>query len=116
MLVARRNRGGLRPVARAHPPVRNARPESDRANAADGSGATPTCGEGRLMGIKPQTEKRFMQTVIDYARLRGWLVYHALDSRGSAPGFPDLVFARDGDVVFAELKIGSKKPTKDQLA
>lgn len=66
------------------------------------------------MGVKKQTEKRFMQTVIDLARLRGWLVYHALDSRGSTPGFPDLVFARDGDVVFAELKVGKNKPTAEQ--
>jgi hypothetical protein len=55
-----------------------------------------------------------MQTVIDLAKLRGWLVYHTLNSRGSAAGFPDLVLARDGDVVFAEVKIGNNKPTKAQ--
>ena len=68
------------------------------------------------MGVKRQTEKQFMQTVIDLAKLRGWLTYHALDSRGSAPGFPDLVFARDGDVIFAELKVGDNKPNADQQA
>ena len=51
-----------------------------------------------------QTETQFQKAVIEYARARGWFVYHTYDSRRSAPGFPDLVMARKGEVVFAELK------------
>ncbi len=50
------------------------------------------------------TEKAFMQNVLDLARLTGWRCYHTHDSRRSAAGFPDLVMARDGRVLFAELK------------
>ena len=50
------------------------------------------------------TETQFQTKVVDLARARGWLVYHTYDSRRSAPGFPDLVLARDGRVMFVELK------------
>ena len=51
-----------------------------------------------------ETEAGFMATVVDLARLRGWLVYHTHDSRHSPAGFPDLVLVRGGRLVFAELK------------
>lgn len=66
------------------------------------------------MGIPRQSEKAFMATVVAYARLHGWLVYHTRDSRGSAEGYPDLTFARNGVVVFAELKLEGKMPTAEQ--
>lgn len=51
------------------------------------------------------TEKAFMQTVIDAARLAGWLVYHPFDSRRSEPGYPDLTLVHpERGLVFAELK------------
>ena len=50
------------------------------------------------------TEKAFQAAVIQLAQLAGWNVYHAFDSRRSAPGFPDLTLAKKGRVVFAELK------------
>lgn len=50
------------------------------------------------------SEKEFQAAVVQLARLRGWLVYHTFDARRSEPGFPDLVCARNGRVVFAELK------------
>ena len=51
------------------------------------------------------TEAEFQAAVIEVAELCGWMVFHAYDSRRSAgPGFPDLVLARRGRVVFAELK------------
>jgi hypothetical protein len=68
------------------------------------------------MGIEKQTEAQFQATVLAVARVRGWLVYHVPDSRRSTPGFPDLVMARDGDVIFAELKLDGKKPTPAQQA
>lgn len=50
------------------------------------------------------TEKAFQEKVLQYARLTGWLAYHPFDSRHSTEGFPDLVLARAGRIVFAELK------------
>jgi len=50
------------------------------------------------------SEKDFQAKVSKAARDRKWLVYHTLNSRGSAAGFPDLVLARPGRVIFAELK------------
>ncbi len=61
----------------------------------------------------PQSEKQFQAAVIEYAKLNGWLVYHTRNSRGSEPGFPDLVLVHPGSgdsvprrprLVFAELK------------
>lgn len=50
------------------------------------------------------SEADLQSAVIDLAKLRGYLCYHTHDSRRSAPGFPDLVFARRDRLVFAELK------------
>lgn len=59
------------------------------------------------------TERQFQELVIEYAHLRGWLVHHTRPARTSKgyrtaiqgdTGFPDLVLARNGIVVFAELK------------
>lgn len=54
-----------------------------------------------------QAEKQFMDAVIQWAELNGWLVYHTYDSRHSQKGFPDLVMVRKGVLVFAELKASS---------
>ncbi len=58
------------------------------------------------------SEKAFQRAVVEYARLAGWKVYHIHDSRRSESGFPDLVLARRGRVIFAELKTekGRVKP------
>lgn len=59
------------------------------------------------------SEADFQAAVIDYAWLRQWLVTHFRPARTMAgyrtpitgtPGFPDLVLARDGVVLIAELK------------
>lgn len=50
-----------------------------------------------------------MQSVVDAARLNGWLVYHTHDSRRSAEGFPDLVMLRLSRMVVAELKTPTAK-------
>lgn len=76
------------------------------------------------------TEREFQREVIRYARSRGWMVAHFGNSvkivrQGStyktipdpdAAGFPDLVMARRGRLVFAELKAKGKKPTEKQRA
>lgn len=55
----------------------------------------------QLIGM---SEARFQADVVDLARKRGWSVYHPYDSRRSSPGFPDLVLARAGRIIVAELK------------
>ena len=50
------------------------------------------------------TEQDWQATVVEYARLTGWLCFHAFDARRSEPGFPDLVLVRAARLVFVELK------------
>ena len=69
------------------------------------------------------SEDAFQALVIDYARLHGWLVHHTRPARtaqgwrtslqGDA-GFSDLVMARGGRVVFAELKAAKGRLTAEQ--
>ena len=65
--------------------------------------------------MKPAiTEKAFQASVVELARYCGWKAYHTFDSRRSDPGFLDLVLARHPQLVFAELKVGTNKLTKEQ--
>jgi hypothetical protein len=61
------------------------------------------------------SEKQWQRTVEELARLRGWLRYHTRDSRGSEPGFPDLVLVRGRRLLFVELKTAKGKPSPEQL-
>lgn len=61
------------------------------------------------------TEKRFMASVIKFAKVNKWRFYHVFDSRRSVAGWPDLVLLRGDRMVVAELKVGGKKPTAAQL-
>ena len=56
--------------------------------------------------LPPQSEADFKKQVIDTAQALGWLVHSDPDSRQvkGNPGFPDLVLAKNGKVIFAELK------------
>jgi hypothetical protein len=76
------------------------------------------------MGDLRETEEGFKGWVTDLAKHCGWLVHHDRPSRradgswrtaveGDA-GFPDLVLARDGRVIFAELKTERGKPSPAQ--
>ena len=60
------------------------------------------------------TERQLQDAVQDAARLGGWLHYHTLDSRGCAPGFPDLILARPGQVRALELKTVTGRVTAAQ--
>lgn len=74
---------------------------------------------------RAMTEAELQSAVVELAHVRGWLVMHtrAAYSRGKwstpiqgDPGFPDLVLARRGRVVFAELKSEKGTTSKDQEA
>jgi len=75
---------------------------------------------------KDMSEEDFMQIVIDYAMLRGWRVTHVRPGKTDHGwrvayqghnGLPDLVLAKNGRVLLAELKSNSgKDPTEDQYA
>jgi len=54
------------------------------------------------------------QTVLELCRWRGLLAYHTRDSRGSDPGFPDLVVTGSRGVLFRELKSDTGKLSKAQ--
>lgn len=69
------------------------------------------------------TEAQLLEKVVALAEAKGWKVHHCRPARtergwrtpitGHA-GFPDLVLARDGWVIFAELKSESGRLTKQQ--
>jgi hypothetical protein len=72
-----------------------------------------------------ETEEGFKNRIIEYAHLKGWLVHHdrpAKTSKGwrtaiqGDEGFPDLVLARDGRVIFAELKSEKGRVSREQRA
>jgi hypothetical protein len=62
------------------------------------------------------TEKEWLATVIEIATTYGWMSYHTHDSRHSAKGFPDCVFAHETQarVVFVELKREKARLTPEQ--
>lgn len=61
------------------------------------------------------SEKVFQLHVLDYGRMFGWKVMHISDSRRSySRGFFDCVFAKEGRVIFAELKKMKGKLTPAQ--
>ena len=91
---------------------------SARTKAARGFIVTSKRGLPRL------TESQFTGQVIRLAILYGWQVCHfrpAKTARGwrtaiqGHAGAPDIIAARNGRVIGAELKVGRNKPTDDQL-
>ena len=60
-------------------------------------------------------EKEFQSRVIAELKSENWKVHHVYDSRrvGTA-GFPDLAILRGRYFFVIELKVGDKKPDKDQ--
>ena len=71
------------------------------------------------------TEAQFTTKIIDRARARGWLVHHGRPARmrdgqwrtpvQGDPGFPDLVMAKGGRLVIAELKTQTGRLRPDQV-
>jgi VRR-NUC domain len=63
-----------------------------------------------------QSERAFQASVVRYAELMGWAVFHPYDSRRSQVGFPDLVMVRRPRIVWAELKAQRGRLTDAQRA
>jgi VRR-NUC domain len=66
----------------------------------------------------PESEAGFLGWVRDRAAWARppWRTYHTLRSKGSEPGFPDLVLLRPPRLIFAELKVGRGRLSKPQRA
>lgn len=60
------------------------------------------------------TEAALLATVRAMAKRLGWLMYHTHNSKHSEAGFPDIVLARHGIVIFAELKSQTGRITPEQ--
>jgi hypothetical protein len=80
--------------------------------------------------LPQQSESSFQKQVIEYAHLRRWRVAHFRPARvtvngketwrtavsADGQGFPDLVLARRGKVLFRECKTETGKASLEQLA
>lgn len=65
------------------------------------------------------TENELKQQVLKLAKQNGWAVYHVTQQKhhnGGGTGYPDLTLARDGEVLWVELKQDRAQPTAEQLA
>lgn len=60
------------------------------------------------------TEAQFQAHIIGICKALRLDWYHTHDSRRSVPGFPDLVIAGPGGILFAELKTLTGRVTKAQ--
>lgn len=74
---------------------------------------------------KEMSEGELEDNIIEAAHLCGWMVVHHRPARTADgswrtaikgdPGFPDLVLARDGQVLLRELKREKEKPRPNQV-
>jgi hypothetical protein len=62
----------------------------------------------------PQLEVPFMQQVLEFLRLCGFLAYHTKDSRKSAPGFPDIIALKGERQLVIETKRVGEEPDSEQ--
>ena len=69
------------------------------------------------MSARPKmTESQLQASILDLARTHRLLAFHVRDSRKSiGVGFPDLVLAGVGGVLFRELKNETLQPTPEQM-
>jgi hypothetical protein len=64
------------------------------------------------------TENELKHAVLRLAKQNGWAVYHVPQTtmrNGGGSGYPDLTLARDGEVVWIELKQQKRQATPQQL-
>lgn len=60
------------------------------------------------------TEAQLLAEITRAAKALGIMAFHVPDSRGMAPGFPDLVLAGWHGTLFRELKADYEQPTSAQ--
>lgn len=60
------------------------------------------------------SEEQLQRTVVEMAKMHGYLTHHEYDSRRSTPGFPDWVFVGRGQVLYRELKTATGRVSTDQ--
>jgi len=69
-------------------------------------------------GYVPMTENELKTYVLREAYKQGWLVYHVVQDshahKGGGTGYPDLTLARDGSILFMELKQEKASPSPEQ--
>lgn len=61
------------------------------------------------------TERVLLTRIRRLAKEHGWRCYHTYDSRHSEEGYPDLTLARQGRLIFAELKSQKGRLTGAQV-
>lgn len=65
--------------------------------------------------IGTMSEDDLLSAILQAANVLGWRSYHVRNSRAGITqgdnGFPDLVLARSGRIIFAELKREKRDPT-----
>jgi 3',5'-cyclic AMP phosphodiesterase CpdA len=63
------------------------------------------------------TEKALSDNIVALARMLGYLVHRDPTWRatGADPGYPDLTLAREGKIIFVELKADKGKLTPEQM-
>ncbi len=65
------------------------------------------------------TENELKHYVLRVARMNGWMIYHVPQTtmrNGGGRGYPDLTLARDGEVLWIELKQEDGILSSDQYA
>lgn len=72
--------------------------------------------EYRARQARTMTEADLLAGVRALARDLAWATYHTLRSKGSEPGFPDLVLIRGSVAMFRELKTSQGALTPAQKA
>jgi hypothetical protein len=78
---------------------------------------------GQKAYLESTSEKLLQETAIEALKVHHWLVHHCRPARNASgwsvpisghTGFPDLVCARDGRVLFVECKTQVRKLTETQ--
>ena len=67
-----------------------------------------------------QSEAELQEAIVELAEILGWRTFHAARIKGhlrtpSSEGFPDLVLAKNGVPLFAELKTNTGRVSNNQI-
>lgn len=60
------------------------------------------------------TEADIRRQVRDYLQIKGWFCFHVLQGLGAYRGISDLIAAKDGRVIFVELKTATGRQSEHQ--